>query len=684
MGRTKKLAQRGRSRDHRESRVTLGAAASRSHAVLAAGLLAAIFVVKLAVMLQLKDHPLTQPDAGLDTTAYAALAGRVLGGDIALGPGLYFVSPLYIYFLAAVLAAANSFTAVRLIQIVLGTAAAGLIHVAANEWFGSRAAWLAAALAALTGVFTFYESLLLQAALDPFLTAAGMACLALALTRGCRRWYLLAGIAFGLQVLNRPNMVIPAAAIVVLLAAARRWRAALVFGAGLALTLAPMTLRNIAVAGQWSPLPSQGGLNFYIGNNANADGTYRLAPGITPNIEGQQDDARRVAERATGRTLDDAAVSRYFYGLGWAWIRERPWGAARLLAWKVSLVFSAADPWLNYSYTFFADEAHTLLRALFVGPWALVPLGVIGLIVAAPRPLRADYLIWTSFVPMYALAVAMFFVADRYRLPLLIPLCAGAGAALDSFASAVAAHRWRTLAVIGAAFLLFFLWVNRPLHLDNGVGEERTRMAERLITLGRFDEAEQWANRAEQASTRPGLVHFRIGQRLLAREQPSAAVAHFERALRFDPDQPDVEFMLGDALLDAGRPKDATPHLRKALASGTRADLAGYDLVRALGATGDRDEAIGVLQGLHPSQDRDAERWAALGELAMQLRDAGLAEPFFRRAVTARPDFAAGRADLAAALVTLGRLSEARPQAQEAIRLDPNDERAKQLVQMLK
>jgi Flp pilus assembly protein TadD len=168
------------------------------------------------------------------------------------------------------------------------------------------------------------------------------------------------------------------------------------------------------------------------------------------------------------------------------------------------------------------------------------------------------------------------------------------------------------------------------------------------------------------------------------REQSSAAVAHFERALRFDPAQPDVEFMLGDALLDAGRPQDATPHLRKALASGTRADLAGYDLVRALGATGNRDEAIGVLQGLHPSQDGDAERWAALGELAMQLRDAGLAEPFFRRAVTARPDFAAGRADLAAALVTLGRLSEARPQAQEAIRLDPNDERAKQLVQMLK
>ena len=65
-------------------------------------LLAGIVVVlKLLVVFQLKGHPLLQPDVGLDTAAYAELARRVLAGDLALGPGLYFVSPLYIYFLAA-------------------------------------------------------------------------------------------------------------------------------------------------------------------------------------------------------------------------------------------------------------------------------------------------------------------------------------------------------------------------------------------------------------------------------------------------------------------------------------------------------------------------------------------------------------------------------------------------------
>jgi hypothetical protein len=72
--------------------------------------LAAVFAAKLIVVLQLRDHPLLQPGTGLDTTVYTELASRAAAGDWALGPGLYFVSPLYIYFLACILAFAESFT----------------------------------------------------------------------------------------------------------------------------------------------------------------------------------------------------------------------------------------------------------------------------------------------------------------------------------------------------------------------------------------------------------------------------------------------------------------------------------------------------------------------------------------------------------------------------------------------
>lgn len=639
--------------------------------------LAAVFVLKLAVMLQLKDHVLTQPDAGLDTTAYVALAHRVLNGDGGLGPGLYFLSPLYAYFLAAVLTVNDAFTTVRLVQIALGTAATALVYVSANEWFGRRAAWMAAALAALTGLFTFYESLLLQTALDPFLTAASMACLALALKRRDPYWYALAGLGFGIQTCNRPNVAVPSLLIALLLAGARRWRAATVFAAAVALALVPVTVRNIVVSGYWSPVTSShGGLNFYIGNNAEADGTYRSVPDVTPDVKGQQQDTRRVAETAVGHALDDASVSDYFYGRGLAWIRSQPGAALVLFVRKFSLMFSAGYIWLNYSYPFFVDDVGTLLRVLFVGPWLLIPLGLAGFVVAAPTRERFAYYIWLSFVPAYAIAVAVFYVADRYQLPLLIPFCVGAGAALERLAAALLARRWAALAIASAAGLVVFAWVNRPLAVDGGIAEERTRMAERLVTLGRYDEAEGWAGRAAEAHLHPAIVHFRLAQRLLAQDRSAAAIAHFEKALALDPSQPIADYALGESLLEAERPGEAISHLRRALAAGVRVDQAGFDLVRALGATGDRLSAIGLLRTVRPAREDDAERWVALGQLAIQLGEPDLAEIFCRHALAVRPDFAPAHAKIGIAFNLKRQWVEAARELTEAIRLDPRDANA--------
>src|SRR5262249_20167823 len=156
----------------------------------------------------------------------------------------------------------------------------------------------------------------------------------------------LAGLTFGVQVCNRPNVALPAFVIGVLLTATRRRQAAAAFSIALAIALVPVTLRNIVVSGYWSPVTaSHGGLNFYIGNNAEADGSFHAVEGVTPDIKGQLEDTRRVAERATGHALDDAGVSSYFYGLGWKWIREQPVAAAALFARKIALMFSARYLW---------------------------------------------------------------------------------------------------------------------------------------------------------------------------------------------------------------------------------------------------------------------------------------------------------------------------------------------------
>ena len=54
---------------------------SRSIALVCA-MLAGVFVLKLVVLSQLRNHPMTQPGSGLDTTAYVELAKKVLGGKL--------------------------------------------------------------------------------------------------------------------------------------------------------------------------------------------------------------------------------------------------------------------------------------------------------------------------------------------------------------------------------------------------------------------------------------------------------------------------------------------------------------------------------------------------------------------------------------------------------------------------
>ena len=648
--------------------------------------LGAVCLLKLICLWQLRHNPLLEPDAGLDTTAYVTLARQVLAGDLALGPGLYYVSPLYIYFLAAGLATSGSFTAVRAVQVLLGTVSIGMLFVSTRAWFGERAAWVGSGLAALTGLFTFYECLILQASIDAFLTSAALLTLTLALNptrlktgthdtlrRSDRTWLLASGVIFGVATLNRPNILIAAVAVTIALAATRRARLAAVLTAGLVLGMAPAAIRNIVVSREWSPVSSHGGLNFYIGNSEQATGFYHPIPGISPTIGGQETDARRVAERAVGHRLTDSEVSGYFYGLAWAWIRQHPVEAVALFSKKLGYVFSAQHIALPHSYPFYAYDARTLLRFLAVGPWLLVPLGLTGLVFASPTARRADYLVWAAFVPGYAVAVASFFVAERYRLPLLVPLCAGAGAAVDAALSAIRGRRVRALAAPAGVFAVVLVAANWPHGLSDGRWEEGLRMAQRLVILGRYDEADDWAHRMSFSEPRPGATDYGVGAQLLLADQPSRALGYLTKAHSADPSQPNVDYALGQALLRMGRARDAVPHLRRGFDAGVEIPMGGYELPVALQAAGDLSGAASALRRIKPADADDPEAWLRLGRLAAEVHAPEVADQFFRRAAALRPDQASARLQFGLNLLVLDRCEEAARELTEAARLDPRD-----------
>ena len=629
---------------------------------------------KAGVLAQLHDHPLLQPEGGTDSAYYLSLVHGVLGGEPAGAGHAFFVAPLYVYFLAGALAVLRSELGVRLLQIVLGTVAVWLIYRTARDWFGERAALLSAALAAGTGLFTFHEILLLHGALDPFLTALSLFVVARAVITRDTRWFLAAGLATGLHALNRPNVIAYAAVVVagsVLTWGAREGaRHAAAFACGVALLLAPVALHNYARTGEVVIVSSHGGLNFYIGNNPEADGTYRAIPGITPSIAGQAGDAQRLASQALGHDAGDAETSGYFYDRALEWMRREPGRAARLWLTKAAYVANAAELTLDYSFAYYQRDEATPLRLLRVGAWLLVPLGAVGLFVRRTHG-HPGYWLWAAFVPSYTLTVVAFFVSSRYRMPLLVPLTIGAGAAIDR---AVECWRRRELrSLVPGAVLVAGIAVltNHDPGLDDGRSEERTALAVALIDRGRFAEAEAAIARFSPTQPDPALLYARAGSAYREQRQADAAIAAFHKALAAGTARPEINLALGQTLLDAGRAGEAVPHLRRAYDGGIRRDVAGYDLARALAGSGKMVEAGRVLESTPHALAPEPEGVIGRADLALLVNRYDLACTFLSEAAARWPRDAAVRLRYGLALIVAGQTPAAIGQLEEAVRLDP-------------
>src|SRR4029078_7207802 len=106
--------------------------------------------------------------------------------------------------------------------------------------------------------------------------------------------------------------------------------------------------------------------------------------------------------------LTRASVSATDPGLVSQWMRANPAAWLRLLAWKTYAFFNTAHVSTPFSYTFYAYDAGPRLRVLFVGPWLLVPLGLVGLA-------RRRQWILIVFAAAYALSVILFFITERYK-----------------------------------------------------------------------------------------------------------------------------------------------------------------------------------------------------------------------------------------------------------------------------
>lgn len=682
--------------------------------------LLAVLAIKAAVLFQLGHHPLLEPAGELDGAYYRHFGEMVARGDVALTSkdsflgqpvAPFMIAPLYIYFLGLIFKLSGfSVDVARAVQIILGTAGVWLLALSVRRWFGDRAAWIAGALAAFCGVFSFFEILILPAALDPFLTALDLYFVGKAADEGGQKNWALAGAALGLHALNRPHLAIVLAGIAIIVALrANLKQAAAVAVTGLVI-IAPASIRNYSVGGEYIPIASSLGLDVLIGNGPDANGTVARTMGIIPSVSGVWLTAPAVVGEALGYAVTPRQTSFFFLRKAASWTLRNPVSAIALFARKVWYALSATFLTMNHSYVFFARELTGPLMFLVVGPALLVPLGLVGLLFARPKD-RPGYWSYAAFVPLAIVSVALIFVAARYRLPYQMALAGFAGAAISWAIDRAKEAGVGSLAMPAVAMVGFSAVALYPTRLDDGRVEEIVRMGLMDIQNGRVAEGEAWVQRALARNAPAGLVHVRVGQIYETLRKPGEAIAHYKQALVTDPKEPAVHFVLGRAYFASGDLSAAIRELAGARV-GAQQDAASRLLVIALAKAGRQEETNTVIHDLDPrrwnaDQSRqfaaaiaDAGRvdlsiaaWQRTAELSNDAADyerLGLSWALVGRneesmialgeAVKRDGTVPSVRLNYAVALATAGKIAEAKAECEAALRIDPTYENAKGLL----
>ena len=708
---------------------------TRSAALVPLIAIVAVLLIKLAVLLELGRQPLLLPNGAADDGFYAHLADSVAQGDIALRNTASFAGhaapafplpPLYIYVLAILLKlSGGSVTVVRTIQMLLGTAGVVVLSATARRWYGEAAAWWTMMGAALFGLASFFELLMLPAALDPFLTALDVYVLARAADRPTASTWATAGAVLGLHALNRPNVLLVVGVLVVLLVARafRRREAAVSIGGWLgmaaafalaaAVVISPVTWRNWRVGHELVLISAPAGLDVYIGNSADADGSLKTVRGVDPSIAGRWLQAPAVASAALGHNASAGETSRYFLDQSLGWIKAHPLAELRLLAIKTRLSIAATFLPVTHSFVFFSRDLIGALTLCLVGPVLIVPLGLVGLAVARPRE-RPGYWLWAMYVPLSLVSIVLFYVTSPLRLPLQVALLVPAGAGAAWIAARAREREWGRLARPAAAALLLGLIVGWPTGRDDGRAEEQVRTALLDIRTGLGPEGDAWLAKALPHHPNPAGVYLRVGQLYESMNRPADAIVQYRAGLAIAPGDGILHFTLGRAMFAAGQDSDAVAELEQARA-GPQGDAATRVLVLALSRLGRRDEANRMVQTLDPSRwtadqarefavglvsvgrvDLSATAWARAAAMSGDAQDyerlgltwAVLGRPAesigpFEEAVRRAPNSSSMHLNYAVGLSSVGRRDEAIREAQKAIDLDPKNDKARALMETL-
>jgi tetratricopeptide (TPR) repeat protein len=212
--------------------------------------------------------------------------------------------------------------------------------------------------------------------------------------------------------------------------------------------------------------------------------------------------------------------------------------------------------------------------------------------------------------------------------------------------------------------------------LPRGAQEQRTELQEAII----YHRLEKY----------PGdfMAQFNLGVMMLDRGRNADAIRYLRGAVAARPSNPVALNMLGAALFSAGDVNESAGLFERAVEANPHFTIAHSNLASALIKEQRWEPAAGELRQVLEDKPDDSEAQQKLGDVLRLLGyinaqkgslDATIS--YWRESLRYRPNDAALHNDLGEVLARMGRMREAVPEFEAALRIDPKQEKAKQNLQ---
>jgi len=560
------------------------------------------FLIRFIYILQLKAAPYFDIPLVDEETYYRTARDLIEGRGYGARP--FWQPPFYPAFLAFLLMIGRgSLFAVRCFQGILGAFSCVLIYHIGKAFFERKVAFTAGIISAFYGLLIYFDGTLLAPSLLIFLILLSFYMAVRAQEKGRLMSWGTAGFLFGLAGITWASILIFAPVFLgwAYLSGFRDenpsralFRSGVLF-IGLLIAILPVTFYNGLAGDDWVLISTNGGINFYIGNNEKSDETISIRPGYP----WQRLVDRPWYEERVKRPGED---SSFFYRKGLSYLAAKPHHFTGRLLVKLYRFWNGAEVSRNV-YIYDTTRYSWLLRTLFwptrtfCFPFGLLcPLAILGFIFSWKN--RASLYPLFGFVGALCLAVVLFFVTSRYRAPVLPFLFLFAAYALFELI-----HIWKEGRLsqfrLGANLLIILLIVcNLPFFRPKAPAPAEIPYLAALTLDGRGNKAHAAAfcRRAvkKNSSFYPALM--KQGEIAYQKGDLEEAHAFLKQAIALAPESPEAHGQFGIVLSAMGYNDAALVSFRRAVALDPFKESFHYNLALCLINLGHLDEAVKTLK----------------------------------------------------------------------------------------